>query len=133
VALNPKTRILSRDAALNAAFDVLNSGFFKGYDGVQPVDADTALGVQVLLFSNALSVVAFAVAAAASKSANAVANGTGLALAVCTWATLVLSDNVTRVMDMSAGTGGTNLVMNSANISVGATIVITSITLTQAP
>jgi hypothetical protein len=133
VALNPKTRILSRDAALNAAFDVLNAGFFKGYDGVQPTDADTAIGAQVLLFSCALNATAFAVAAAASKSANAVTNGTGLALAVCTWASLVLSDNVTRVMDMSAGTGGTNLVMNSASISVGVTVAITSITLTQAP
>ena len=133
MALNPKTRILSRDAALNAAFDVLNSGFFKGYDGAQPTDANTALGAQVLLFSCALGVTAFVAAAAASKSANAVTNGTGLAASTCTWATLVLSDNVTRVQDMSAGTAGTNLVMNAAVIAIGATISITSIVITQAP
>jgi hypothetical protein len=133
VALNAKTSIASRNLALDAAFNVLNSGFFKGYDGAQPTDADTALGAQVLLFSCGLSVAAFAAAAAASKLANAIANGTGLAASTCSWATLVKSDNTTRVMDMSAGTSGTNLVLNAAVIAVGATISITSLTITQAP
>ena len=135
MALNPKTSLASRNLALNAAFDVLDGGgFFRIYDGVQPTDADTALGAQVLLAELTLSATAFAAAVAAVKTANAIgsdvsANATGTA----SWATLVKSDGVTRVQDMSVGTAGANLNFNSVAIQVGALVSITSFTETQAP
>lgn len=132
MALNPKTSIASRNLALNAAFDVLNAGFLKIYDGTQPTDADTALGAQVLLASLSLSATAFAAASAASKSANAITSATAGASSTATWASLVKSDNTTRVMDMSVGTSGANLNLNSVAISSGATVSCSSLTITQA-
>ena len=66
-ALNPKTAVARRNAALDAAFDtVLNGGSLRIYDGTQPTDADTALGAQVLLAQLTLNATAFAAASAGS-------------------------------------------------------------------
>ncbi len=136
MALNPKTAAASRNLALNAAFDPLNSGFLRIYDGTQPTDADTALGAQVLLAELTLNATAFAAASAGSKTAGAItadssANATGTA----TWASLVKSGGVRAtdtVMDMSVGTSGANLNLNSVAISSGATVSVSSLTVTQA-
>jgi transcriptional regulator of nitric oxide reductase len=133
MALNPKTAVARRNAALDAAFDtVLNSGFLRIYDGTQPTNADTALGAQVLLAELSLGATAFAAASAGSKAANAItadasANATGTA----TWASLVTSGNV-RLMDMSVGTASANLILNSVAIQSGAEVSVSSLTITQA-
>lgn len=133
MALNPKTSVASRNLALNAAFDVLNGGgFLRIYDGSQPTDADTALGSQVKLAELTLSSTSFAAASAGSKAANAIGSATALASSTATWATLVKSDGTTRVMDMSVGTSGANLNLNSVAISSGATVSVTSLTVSQA-
>lgn len=132
-ALNPKTTILRRDAALDAAFGSgLNSGYLRIYDGTQPTDADTALGAQVLLAELTLNATAFAASSSASKAANAItadasANATGTA----TWGTLVTSGS-TRYMDFSVGTSGANLNLNSVAISSGANVSVSAFTITQA-
>lgn len=136
MALNPKTAVASRNLALNAAFDPLNGGFLRIYDGVQPADADAALSGNVLLAELALNATAFAAASAGSKTANAItadssANATGTA----TWASLVRSGGVRAtdtVMDMSVGTSGANLNLNSVAIQAGAAVSVTSLTITQA-
>jgi hypothetical protein len=127
MALNPKTSIASRNLALNAAFDVLNAGYFRIYDQTQPTDADTALGSQVKLAELALNATAFAAAAAGSKSANAIADDTTAdATGTATWGTLVKSDGTTRVQDFSVGTSGANLNLNSVAIQAGAKVSVTS-------
>ncbi len=136
MALNPKTAVASRNLALNAAFDPLNGGFLRIYDGTQPTDADTALGAQVLLAELTLNATAFAAASAGAKAANAItsdssANATGTA----TWASLVKSGGVRAtdtVMDMSVGTSGANLNLNSVAISAGAAVAVTSLSVSQA-
>ncbi len=135
MALNPKTSAASRNLALNAAFDVLNSGFFRIYDGTQPTDADTALGAQVLLAELTLNATAFAAASAGSKTAGAIgtdtsANATGTA----TWASLVKSGGTRgdAVMDMSVGTSGADCNLNAVAISAGASVAISSAVITQA-
>lgn len=136
MALNPKTAAASRNLALNAAFDPLNGGFLRIYDGTQPTDADTALGAQVLLAELTLNATAFAAASAGSKTANSItadssANATGTA----TWFSLVKSGGVRAsdtVMDGSVGTSGANLNLNSVAISSGAAVSVTSLTITQA-
>lgn len=131
MALNPKTSIASRNLALNAAFDVLNtSGTLKIYDSTQPTDADTALGAQVLLASLALNATAFAAASSASKVANSITNATAGATGTATWGSLFTS--TTRVMDFSVGTSGANLNLNSVAIASGATVSVTAFTITQA-
>jgi len=133
MALNARTTVARRNAALDAAFDSgLNSGFCRIYDSTQPTNADTALGAQVLLAELTLNATAFAAAAAASKAANAItsdasANATGTA----TWGTIVTSGG-TRYMDFEVGTSGANLNLNTVSIVAGATVSISALTITQA-
>lgn len=132
MALNAKTRVASRNAALDAVFDVLNNGFLDIYDGTQPTDADTALGAQVKLARLPLSATAFAAASAGSKTANAITDDSSAdATGTATWATLVTSGGV-RVMDMSVGTATANLILNSVNIQSGARVSCSSLVVSQA-
>lgn len=136
MALNPKTSAASRNLSLNAAFDPLNSGFLRIYDGTQPADADSALAGNTLLAELTLNATAFAAASAGSKAAGAItadssANATGTA----TWFSLVKSGGVRAsdtVMDGSVGTSGANLNLNSVAIQSGAAVSVTSLTITQA-
>jgi hypothetical protein len=132
VALNSKTAVASRNLGLDAAFDVLNSGFFDIRDSTQPTDADTALGAQVLLAHLTLGATAFAAASAGSKAANAIgADSSADATGTATWCTLMTSGSV-RKYDGSAGTGTVNLVLNTASIVAAANVSVTSWTMTQA-
>jgi hypothetical protein len=134
MALNPKTAVARRNAALDAAFDtVLNGGSLRIYDGTQPTDADTALGAQVLLAQLTLNATAFAAASGGAKAANAItadasANATGTA----TWGSLVTSGG-TRLMDFTVGTGTHDLVINSTAIQSGAEVSCSAFSVTQAP
>jgi len=132
VALNAQTAVARRNAALDAAFDVLNGGFLRIYDGTQPTNADTALGAQVLLAELTLNATAFAAASGGSKVANAISDDTSAnATGTATWGSLVTSGG-TRVMDFSVGTATSNLILNSVNIQSGARVSVSSLTITQA-
>ncbi|HEU4544333.1 MAG TPA: hypothetical protein VFR23_24595 [Jiangellaceae bacterium] len=134
MALNPKTAVAARNAALDAAFDTLNGDLFGIFDGTQPTNADTALGAQTLLAELTLNATAFAAASSGSKAANAItqdssANATGTA----SWASLYATARTTvGTMDMEAGTSGANLNLNSVAISSGAAVSCSSLTITQA-
>jgi len=132
MALNPKLSAASRNLALNAALDVLNSGFMDIYDSTQPTDADTAVGAQVKLARLTLSAAAFAAASAGSKAANAITSGTALATGTASWFRLWKSDGTTAVADGSVGTSGANLNLNSTAIQINATVSCTSLTYTMA-
>lgn len=132
MALNPKTAVASRNLALDAAFDVLNSGKLRIYDSTQPTDADTALGAQVLLADLALGNPAFAAASAGSKAANSITQDSAAdATGTAAWGSLLTSGNV-RKLDYSVGTSGANLNMNSVALSSGAAVSVSSFTITQA-
>lgn len=133
MALNPKTSIASRNLALDAAFNVLNGGFLRLYDGTQPTDPDTALSGNTLLAELSLNATFAPAASSATKTANAItddssANATG----TCTWASLVKSDGTTRVHDMSAGTASANLILNTTSIVALARVSCSSLVITQA-
>ena len=129
--LNPKLSIASRNLALNAALDVLNTtGTIKGYDGTQPTDADTAIGAQVLLYTNTFGAPAWAAASAASKAANAITAANAVATGTTTWYRMLTG--ATAVWDGSAGTASANLIFNSVAISSGANVAITSFTASMA-
>ncbi len=133
MALNPKLSAASRNLALNAALDVLNSGFFDIYDGIQPTDADTAVGAQVKLARCAFGATAFAAASAGSKAANAItADSSADATGTASWYRLWQSNGTTAVWDGSVGTATVNLVLNSAAIQIGAAVSISSFTATMA-
>ena len=133
MALNARTRVASRNAALDAAFpSALDGGFLRIYDGTQPTNADTALGAQVLLAELALNATAFAAASGGSKAANAIADDTSAnATGTATWGSIVTSGG-TRYMDFEVGTSGANLNLNSVAIQAGARVSVSSFTITQA-
>lgn len=115
----------------NSMLDTVNAaigagGFLRFYDGTQPATADTALGAQVQLAQLPLSATPFAAAAAGAIVANtitddAAADATGTA----TWASFVTSGGV-RIFDVSVGTSGADINLNSVAISAGATVSVTS-------
>ena len=131
MALNPKLSAASRNLALNAALDVMNTtGSIKIYDGTQPVDADTAIAAQVLLATNAMAATAWGAAAAGSKTAGAFTAANAVATSTATW--YGFFNNVTRVWDGTVGTATVNLVFNSVAISSGANVSVTGFTATMA-
>jgi hypothetical protein len=132
MALNSKTRVIGRNAALDAVLDVLNGGKLRIYDGTQPTDADTAIGAQVLLADLALNATFGAAASSGTKTANSItADSSADATGTASWFSLLTSANV-RVIDGSVGTSGANLNLNSVAISSGATVSVTALTVTMA-
>jgi hypothetical protein len=126
MALNTRISVAAENAAVNAITALIGaSGFLDIYDGTQPTNPDTALGAQVKLARLALSATAFASAAAGSAAANTITSGTALATGTATWATFVTSGG-TRVFDVSVGTSGANINLNSVAIQTGATVSVTS-------
>jgi hypothetical protein len=134
MALNTHISIAGGNLMLNALLDVLNTGFIDIYDSTgtgQPAGPDTAVSTQVKLATCTLNATAFAAAAGDTKTANAIGNGTGLAVGTATWFRALKSDHTTAVIDGSAGTSGTDLVLNDAAITIGGTVSITSWVVTQ--
>lgn len=126
----------ARNAAANAAVDLVDGGTGPGkiriYSGTQPAGPDTAIGAQVLLAEAALSDPGFAAASSGVKVLDntPIPAGTGLAAGTAAWFRIVDSNNV-AVIDGSAGTSGTDLVLNTAAITVGVAVEITSGSLTM--
>lgn len=126
MANNARLCVASRNAALDAALDVVNGGKLRIYDSTQPTDADTALGAQVLLADLSLNATAFGAAASGSKTANAItADSSADATGTATWGSLLTSGNV-RKFDFSAGTSSVNLVLNTASIVALANVSVSS-------
>lgn len=127
MAANTHLSIASWNLALNAALDVLNGGgFLEIYDGAQPATPDVAVGSQVKLAKLTLSSTAFGAASAGTKTANAIGSVAALASGTATWFRAFKSYDTTAVIDGSVGTSGADLNLNSVAISSGATVSVTS-------
>jgi hypothetical protein len=70
-------------------------------------------------------------ASAATLSPTLPAATTGSAAGTATWFRIVKADGTTQVIDGSAGTSGTDLVLNTATISVGVNVSISAFTITR--
>jgi hypothetical protein len=133
MALNPKLSAASRDLALNAALDVLNSGFFDIYDGTQPTDADTAVGAQVKLARLTFASTAYGASSSGTKTAGAIGSDASAdATGTASWYRQWRSNGTTAVWDGSVGTSGANLNLNSVAIQSGAQVSISAFTATMA-
>lgn len=62
---------------------------------------------------------------------NAITSGTAVATNTATWARLVKSDGTTFVADFSVGTSGAEINLNTTSIVTGATVSVTSATITE--
>jgi hypothetical protein len=95
MALNPKYSDTMVNAEADAVGNALNSGYIRIYDGTQPANADTAIGVQVLLAELRFAADAFGAASGGTITANAItsdssANNTGTA----TWARILATTSI---------------------------------------
>lgn len=127
MALADHLSAASRNLALNAALDVLNSGFFDIYSGTQPANADTALSGNTLLASLTFGATAFSAASAGSKSANAITQDSSAdATGTATFYRLFQSNHTTAVLDGSVGTAGANLNLNTVSIVTAAAVSVTA-------
>lgn len=106
--------------------DIGASGFFDIYDGTRPATGGTATNKLAHL---PLSATAGTVSGGV-LTFNAITSAAALLSGTATWARITTSGG-TAVMDLSVGTSGADLNLNSTAISAGATVSITSATLTE--
>jgi hypothetical protein len=135
MASNVHLAIATRNAMLNGTGlkALCDSGFIDIMSGSQPANADTAIGAQVVLASPVFNATSFGAASSGSMTAGAITSGTGTAGSgsgtAAPWARCYKSDHTTTIMDLSVGTSGCDINLTDANISTGATVAVTSGTL----
>lgn len=131
-----KISTAARNAACDAVVDLLDGGpsfgTIKIYDGTQPAGPGTAITTQVLLATFTLEDPAFGSASTgvATLDTTPILSTTGLAASTATWFRAADSTG-TAVLDGSAGTSGTDLILNTATISVGVTVECSAGTITM--
>ena len=144
MALNTQITNVAAIAMCDAIVDLLDGGASNAviqiYADVQPTDADTAVGAQVLLATLACNDPAFGAAAddtgKATATANAIADDTSAdATDVATWfrasTTTDGSTPVTTIIDGSVGTSSADMIINTTSIESGATVSVTAWTVSQ--
>jgi len=117
-----------RNAMLNAITTYAGgSAILNIYAGTRPSKGGTATTLLASLTCNAT----FAPNASGGQlTLNAIGNATASASGTASWARLLKSDGTTIVMDMDVGTGSSDLNLNSTSIASGATVSVTSATIT---
>ena len=124
----PKFADATAIAAVTAVATLLVSGYLEIYNGTQPVNANTAIGAQVLLsggmrFSSTAFASITASAGTVTATANSIASDTSAAATgTATWFRAYKSDGTTVVLDGSVGTSGCDLNLNTTSIVSGATL-----------
>lgn len=120
----------SRNAAANAVVDQLDSGgTLRIYTGSQPASAeDSPTGD--LLAEITLPSPTFGAASNGVATANSIDPGEGEDDGTAGWFRVV-DDNGDTVLDGSAGTSGTDMILNTATISTGVGFEIVSWTVTM--
>jgi hypothetical protein len=121
--------VLARNAQLDALTTFAGAGAkLRIYDGTRPATGGTAT---TLLAEFVLGTPFAPAASAAALSPTLPAGTTGLAASTATWFRIVKADGTTQVIDGSAGTSGTDLVLNTATISVGVAVSVSAFTITR--
>jgi hypothetical protein len=121
----------TRNAQANAACALLNNGTIKLYSGTRPATADTALSGNTLLATGTFGATAFGAASAGAAVANAITQESNApAGGTATFARLSTS-GAAAVADVSVGTSGTELIINSTTIVAGLIVTFNSLTYTQ--
>lgn len=128
-----RTAVARRNEMLDAIANEFNSGFLRIYSGTRPTDADTGLSGNTLLAELTFNATAFGAASAGVITANAItadasANNTGTA----SFARCVQSNGTSVICDVSVSVsgGGGELQLSSLSIVSGATVSVSSFTVT---
>lgn len=129
MANNPQISHAAANAAVNSITALLNGGTLLLYTGTQPAGPDTAVSGQTLLATLTFSATAFGNAVNGVATANAITAGTAGNTGTATWARMLSSGSVAEV-DCSVGTSGADLNLSTTSIVSGASVSVTSLTLT---
>ncbi|SPK73721.1 conserved protein of unknown function [Cupriavidus taiwanensis] len=119
-------------AVRNAMLDAITtqtggSAKLRIYAGTRPATGGAETTVLAELTCNAT----FAPAASGGVlTLNSITSAAASASGTATWARLLKSDGTTIIADMSVGTSGADLNLNSTALSSGATVSVTSATIT---
>jgi hypothetical protein len=124
--------------ACNRAADAVcarcNNGRLRLYSGVMPATANVALAGNTQLSEHAFASPAFAAAVNGMATANAIGTSVPTGSGTATFFRTFEADQTTVVYQGTAGTVGTDLLLNGATFVQGqGTIKITSHTYTQPP
>ena len=119
-------------AARNAQLDAIttqvsNAGKCAIYDGTRPATGGAAT---TKLAEFTMGTPFAAGAAAGVLSPTLPSNTTGLAAGTATWFRITTSGG-TQVIDGSAGTSGTDMILNTTTISIGLTVSMSAFTITR--
>ncbi|HVJ54884.1 MAG TPA: hypothetical protein VM689_20660 [Aliidongia sp.] len=119
-------------AMLNALLALANSGTLKLYTGPKPTNPDTALGSQTLLATFAFAATAFGSPSLGSgvEGANAsftASTVTAVATGTAVFARITKSDGTTVIADLTIGTSGADINLNSTAITSGGNVTLTSL------
>jgi hypothetical protein len=133
MASNLKYAVTLKNAKLDAITTAIGaSGLLRIYSGTQPTNPDTALSGNTVLAELALSATFAAGSSSGVLTANSItADSSADATGTATFASLLTSGG-TRKVDMSVGTSGADLNLNTTSIVSGAQVSVSSLTITAA-
>lgn len=121
----------ARNAAADAVTALVSGGTLEVYSGSKPASpATAATGTLLATFTLATPAFAAAVTGTADLDADPDLSTTGAAAGDAGWFRIKTSSG-TATIDGTAGTSGTDLVLNSTAITVGATVTIISGSITM--
>jgi hypothetical protein len=127
----PGYNVLLRNAQLDAITTFAGNGAkLRIYSGTQPATG-AALSGNTLLSESTLGSPLAPASSGAVLSPTLPANVTGAAAGTATWFRIVKSDGTTHVLDGTAGTSGTDLVLNTTTFSVGVNVSVTAFSITR--
>ncbi len=125
------TAIIARNAALDAQSPLANTGYLRIYSGAKPATPETAVS-GTLLATLRLNATAFGAASGGVITANAITADTNAAASgTAGYFRILKSDGTSALFDGTVGTSGADLNLNSVAISAGATVSVTSLTITD--
>ena len=131
MAADPRITNAVASAMADIIGAALNSGTIKIYTGTIPVDADTALGAQVLLATLTFAADAFPGASNGVLTAGAIVSDSSIdATGTAAWARIATSGATTN-LDVTVGTSGEDINFNTVAFVSGASCAITSMTITM--
>lgn len=116
--------VLLRNAQMDAITTFAGAGAkLRIYNGTRPATGGTAT---TLLAEFTLGSPFGAASSAGTLSPTLPANVVGLAAGTATWFRITRADGTTHVLDGDAGISGTDLILNTAAISIGVAVSITA-------
>lgn len=129
MSLNLKLSDSAANEEANALAALLNSGYIRLYDGVQPATANTPVTSQHKLAELRFGNPAFASASGGALVANPITpDNDAAATGTATWFRCFKSDGTTAIMDGSVGVSGCNMNINNPALQIGATVSLSGFT-----